>query len=105
MRRKQRTDAYGLPPLGMTRESVVAALGSESIRRQLEAAGELAPFYRRPTFVLYDYADVVKAFVRFRAGLTSIPLDTTNGIPTGLRRRSAVTEQDPASDGGAGGPT
>lgn len=71
----RRTDnSQNVPILGLTKEAVAKAIGSEQIRRQLEELGELAPFYRRQNHTLYDWPDVVKAYNRFRMGQTKIPL-------------------------------
>jgi hypothetical protein len=41
------------------------------IRRKLEECGELAPFYRRKTFTLYDWQDVVRGINAFAWMATS----------------------------------
>ena len=72
--RRKRTDFSHVPCMGMSREATALALGGEHIRQKLEDAGELAPFYRSANSTLYATVDVAKAFARFRAGQTKIPL-------------------------------
>lgn len=72
--RKKRTDFTHVQPLGLTTADVARIYGSEQIRRELEKAGELTPFFRRKSMKLYDANEVRTAWARFRAGQTTIPL-------------------------------